>query len=86
MTTHRLKPNRRRIPARYGWIVMPLVLSIVMTCLVSGISTLQAIGLAPDLHSRWLSAWVTSWLVAFPALLVVLPLVRRIVAAVVAPD
>jgi len=32
-----------------------------------------------------MSAWMASWLVAFPTLLVVLPVVRRIVAALVQP-
>ncbi|WP_225884686.1 DUF2798 domain-containing protein [Halomonas elongata] len=30
-----------------------------------------------------MDAWLISWLVAFPSLLLVLPLVRRIVAALV---
>jgi hypothetical protein len=56
--------------------VLPLLLSIVMTCVVSLISTLRSIGLAPDFVRLWLGAWALSWVVAFPLLLVVLPLVR----------
>jgi hypothetical protein len=32
-----------------------------------------------------LRAWGASWLVAFPSLLIVMPVVRRIVAAIVEP-
>jgi len=55
---------------------MPLLLSIVMTCVVSLISTLRSVGLAPDFVHLWLGAWGLSWVVAFPLLLVVLPVVR----------
>jgi hypothetical protein len=34
----------------------------------------------------WASAWVGSWLVAFPVVLIVAPLARRVVAALVAQD
>ena len=78
-------PPRRKLPARYNGIVMPFVLSILMTFVVSGVSTVKSLGLPPDFLSLWMSAWVLSWLVAFPTLLLVLPAVRRIVAAVVHP-
>ena len=31
----------------------------------------------------WFASWMWSWLVAFPAVLVVLPLVKRLTAALV---
>lgn len=77
--------RRWKLPARYAGIIMPLVLSILMSCVVSGISTLASIGFAAGMAGQWMSAWALSWLVAFPSLLVVLPLVRRIVAALVQP-
>lgn len=78
-------PRRiRKLPARYAGLVMPLLLSILMTAIVSMISTLRSVGLtAPELGWLWLSAWGLSWLVAFPTLLLVLPLVRRATAALV---
>lgn len=75
----------QRLPARYAAIVMPLALSVIMTFVVSGISTLRSVGLSPGLVSTWMSAWGLSWLAAFPTLLLVLPLVRRIVGLIVAP-
>lgn len=73
-----------KLPARYAVLVMPLFLSILMTFIVSMVSTLRSIGPVPGFLSIWLGAWGLSWLVAFPALLLVLPLVRKATAAVVA--
>lgn len=72
-----------KLPARYGSLVMPLLLSIFMTGVVSFISTVKSFGLSPQLASRWLSAWGVSWLIAFPVLLLVLPVVRKATALVV---
>lgn len=73
----------RKLPARYAGLVLPLLLSILMTFIVSLISTLRGIGLAPDLLHIWMGAWGLSWIVAFPTLLFVLPLVRRLTRALV---
>ncbi|WP_185993724.1 DUF2798 domain-containing protein [Variovorax sp. KBS0712] len=73
----------RKLPARYAGIAMPFLLSIFMSCIVAGISTLKSVGLASGLFQMWMTAWGVSWLAAFPSLLVVLPVVRRIVAATV---
>lgn len=76
---------RFRLPARHAAIVMPFVLSVIMTFVVSAISTLRSLGLSSEFLSTWPVAWGLSWLVAFPTLLAVLPVVRRIVGLVVAP-
>lgn len=76
---------RRRLPARYAVLLMPLILSVMMTFVVSLIATVRGIGLSPEFTSIWLGSWLISWIVAFPTLLVVLPLVRRIVAMLVEP-
>ena len=73
----------RKLPARYAGFVMPLLLSILMTCIVSLISTFKGVGWVPGFWKMWLGAWAVSWLVAFPTLLVALPLVRKLTAAVV---
>ncbi len=62
---------------------MPLFLTVFMTCIVSFISTYKGIGFVPRFGDTWLVAWAWSWMVAFPAVLVVLPLVRRLTAAIV---
>lgn len=75
---------RRRLPARYAHFLMPLILSIMMSCIVSAIATLKAVGVNGFIH-EWPSAWAVSWLIAFPSLLMLLPVVRRIVGALVEP-
>jgi hypothetical protein len=66
----------KKLPPRTMAIVIPLILSIFMSAIVSFIATLKAIGFVPDLLMSWLKAWGLSWVVAFPTLLVVLPVVR----------
>jgi hypothetical protein len=75
----------RRLPPRYAAFVMPFVLSILMSFVVSGVSTLKSLGIGAAFLSTWPLAWLLSWLVAFPTLLLILPLVRRIVGLVVEP-
>lgn len=72
-----------KLPARYAAVVLPLLLSVLMTFIVSLVSTLRGIGLAQSFLGIWLSAWGLSWLIAFPTLLVALPLVRRATQAIV---
>lgn len=74
-----------RLPARYTLPVTGLILSGIMTIVISGISTFLALGLSVAALSAWPVAWLTSWAIAFPTVLVVLPLVRRLVARIVAP-
>ena len=74
-----------KLPARFNAIALPLVLTFLMTNVVSGVSTWRAVGFAPDFMHLSMSAWGLSWIVAFPVVLFVLPLSRRIVAALVAP-
>ena len=80
MTTFHAPRPRGKLPARYAAIVMPLVLSVLMTFVVSAISTQRSHGPTSAFIATWPAAWATSWLVAFPTLLAVLPLVRKIVA------
>lgn len=75
----------RKLPARYGAFVTPLILSGLMTLIVSGISTLRVLGPTPAILQGWPGAWGLSWLVAFPVLLLALPVTRRLAPMVVAP-
>lgn len=72
-----------KLPARYASVVMPLLLSIFMTCIVSIISTYNSLGAAPHFVRIWLDAWIISWVIAFPTLLLVLPVVRKATAVIV---
>lgn len=71
------------IPARYSTILFGLILSGLMSCMVSCISTLRVLGPVDGFFSAWMSAWTSGWAVAFPAVLVVAPFTRRLVAQLV---
>ena len=73
----------RKITSNHITWVQPLVLTGIMTLVVSGISTFRALGLADGVFGGWMAAWILSWIIAFPTMLVSLPLVRRIVGALV---
>jgi hypothetical protein len=68
-------------PALFG-----LILSGLMSLLVSGIAAYRAGGVTPGFIGIWAAAWITAWLVAFPVVLVVAPLTRRVVGALVTED
>ena len=70
-------------PARYAPILFSFILSILMSCLVSGISTLSAIGLDDTLLISWMTSWLKSWVLAFPALLVVAPMTKKLVGKLI---
>ncbi|GEP54066.1 DUF2798 domain-containing protein [Reyranella soli] len=75
----------RKLPARYAGVVVPLVLSLFMMFVVSGIATARSLGFSQTFPSTWLAAWGLSWVIAFPTLLLVMPLVKRVVALIVEP-
>lgn len=73
-------------PKRFAPALFGFILSGLMSLLVSGIATYRAAGLSPDFLGLWSTGWMAAWLVAFPVVLVVAPLTRRGVAALVAQD
>jgi hypothetical protein len=84
MTESNARVSRlRKLPPRFMAIVVPFLLSVKMTFIVSGISTLKSQGLAAGFFSTWMSSWILSWIVAFPVLLVMLPIVRQLAGLLV---
>lgn len=73
----------KKLHKRHNAIVVPLLLSLLMTCVISAISVVRTLGLTPLALQAWPSTWLISWVVAFPVLLVMLPLVRRLASLVV---
>ena len=69
----------KKLPARYLKVALPLVLSGLMSCLISGVATLKGFGFVPGFLKLWMGAWAVSWPVAFPAATLALPFARRIV-------
>jgi hypothetical protein len=73
----------RKLHKRWTPWLFGLLLSGTMSFLVAGIATARAIGFDDGFLYNWITAWLGAWAVAFPAVLVVAPLERRIVAMVV---
>ena len=71
------------IKRKHEPIVFGFILSGLMSCLVSGIATLRALGPVAGFMGLWLQAWLTSWAVAFPSVLLAAPLARRMARAVI---
>ncbi len=67
-----------KLPAVFEPIVFGGLLSGLMSLIVSGIATWNAIGLIPTFTAQWLESWLFAWAVAFPSVLVVAPIVRRL--------
>ena len=74
------------IPRRFEVVLFSFLLSLFMTLVVSGISTLRTLGPADGLFLAWAKNFASSWPVAFPAVLVVAPAVRRLVARLLQPE
>lgn len=74
------------ISRKYEPYLFGLILSGLMSLLVSGISTVRAVGWSGQAPGLWLGAWVAAWLVAFPVVLFVAPLTRRVVQRMLAPQ
>ncbi|MCA3248341.1 MAG: DUF2798 domain-containing protein [Azospirillum sp.] len=69
-------------------IAFSVLLTCLMTFMVSGVSTLRALGFAAETGvflSSWLQAWLFSWAVAAPMIYVLAPWVRAKVEAMFAP-
>ncbi|APG45558.1 DUF2798 domain-containing protein [Phaeobacter porticola] len=71
------------LPARFAPILFGLILSGIMSCIVTGVATLKAVGFSAEAPGLWMGAWSFGWPVAFAVVLVVAPGVRRLVAILV---
>lgn len=74
------------IPTRFAPVVFGFILSGLMSCMVSGIATVRALGVVEGFFGEWMSSWVFSWAIAFPVVLVVAPVTRRMVSVLVKSD
>ena len=59
--------------------LFPFILSGMMSCLISGITTLKAVGLIPNFFGLWMSAWIIAWLFAFPSVMICAPIAQKLV-------
>lgn len=72
------------IPKKLEPVLFCLILSACMSFVVSGISTLRAVGWVHGFAGTWVRTWLTAWPFAFPTALLMAPVARRIVRRLVA--
>ena len=70
------------ISRRYSSLLFGFFLSIIMTFVVSGISSVSAIGVNNELYFLWMTSWLRSWMIAFPVILLVAPIIRKLVTKI----
>ncbi|UAB88652.1 DUF2798 domain-containing protein [Ruegeria sp. SCSIO 43209] len=74
------------ISARYANALFALIMSGLMSCVVTGIATLKAIGFSPSTLGDWMASWAFCWPIAFTVILTLGPFVKRLIARLVRPE
>ena len=74
------------IPSKYQHLVFAFFMAGLMSCLMSLVISIFNVGLVDNILQVWLHAWGFAFVVAFPAVLVVVPLVRRLVTLAIKKD
>jgi hypothetical protein len=74
---------KKKLPARYAAILLPLFLSMMMSCLICIINTFRLVGVTEGFVGQWLASWMISWAIAFPSALVILPVVKKALSYIV---
>ncbi|OTG96724.1 hypothetical protein B9T24_08400 [Acinetobacter sp. ANC 4654] len=75
--------NIPKLPAKWATVVMPFILSCLMSGIISFINMLRNLGWIDGFISLWLHNWMISWAFAFPIVLAILPLVRKVTGKLV---
>ena len=74
------------ISARYANALFALIMSGLMSCVVTGIATLKAIGFSASTLGDWMASWAFCWPIAFTVILTLGPFVKRLIARLVRPE
>ena len=74
------------ISARYANALFALIMSGLMSCVVTGIATLKAIGFSPSTLGDWMASWAFCWPIAFTVILTLGPFVKRLITRLVRPE
>lgn len=78
--------NVPKLPAKWAMIIIPFILSCLMSGIISFINMLRNLGWIEGFISLWFHNWMISWLIAFPIVLTLLPLVRKFTGLLVDMD
>ncbi len=74
------------LPSRFAPLLFAVFMAFFMSGFMSLVVTLLNVGLIDDLAYRWLTAWPKSFVIALPAIMLIGPLVKNIVARLVVPE
>ncbi|MEX0348910.1 MAG: DUF2798 domain-containing protein [Paracoccaceae bacterium] len=74
------------IPARFAHAAFSFVISGIMSCIVTLVATVKAIGLGPQTFGDWMAAWSLSWPIACIIIFLIGPRIRRFVDGLVRSD
>lgn len=72
-----------KLPPKYALVLAPLMMSGLMSGIVCAVNLLRAMGWSWEAVAAWPLTWLMAWAVAFPAVLLVMPMVKRITGALV---
>ena len=72
-----------KLSAKWATIVMPFILSCLMSGIVSLINMLRNLGWIDGFITLWFHNWMISWVFAFPIVLILLPMVRKLTSKLV---
>ena len=71
------------ISKKYAVFLFAFFMALFMSSIMSLVITVLNVGFTDNIIALWLQAWGYAFCVAFPAVLVVAPVVRKIVALLV---
>jgi len=74
------------IPQRFSPYVFSFFMSLLMSGIMSGCITVLNLGWVDGLLQLWLQAWAGAFVIAFPTIVLITPLARALVLAVVKPN
>nr|WP_180073347.1 MULTISPECIES: DUF2798 domain-containing protein [unclassified Acinetobacter] len=75
--TPKIFGNVPKLAARWALIIVPFILSCLMSGIISFINMLRNLGWFEGFLTLWLHNWMISWAIAFPIVLILLPFVRK---------
>lgn len=76
----------KRIHHRHAPRLLAFFTSLMMSWLMSCVITMINIGIPDDFFQRWMAAFGLAFSVAFPAILIVMPIARRLVDWITAEE
>lgn len=72
-----------KLSARWAAIVVPFILSCLMSGIISCVNMLRNLGWFDGFIALWLHNWMISWAIAFPIVVTLLPFVRKFASLLV---